>query len=123
MQISNLRQQLQEARKEFAVKQRALEVHLQLLQVASIEISTSGNLYCIFILRNRFRALPQAEVDAKKQEIQEHRQAEQEAKASNSQSVAKLKAWNAGKRMETIGNSVKLHGASPNALITTRQSP
>ena len=79
MQISNLRQQLQEARKEFAAKQRALEVHLQLLQVASIEISTSGNLYCIFILRNRFRALPQAEVDAKKQEIQEHRQAEQEA--------------------------------------------
>lgn len=58
VQISNLRQQLQEARKEFAAKQRALE----------------------------------AEVDAKKQEIQEHRQAEQEAKASNSQSVAKLKA-------------------------------
>eukprot|EP00435_Cladocopium_sp_Y103_P070218 s115_g34.t2 len=58
VQISNLRQQLQEARKEFATKQRALE----------------------------------AEVDAKKQEIQEHRQAEQDAKASSSQSVAKLKA-------------------------------
>lgn len=49
-----------------------------------------------------FRALRQAEVDAKKQEIQEHRQAEQEAKASNSQSVAKLKAWQGLESWETF---------------------
>lgn len=54
-----------------------------------------------------FGALRQAEVDAKKQEIQEHRQAEQEAKASNSQSVAKLKAWQGLESWETFFETKK----------------